>query len=278
VRIFVGGLAPEVDDEDLDKHFSQYGEIKEATVIRDKDTGDSRKFGFVMFNTADGESRVMADSHTVRGRKVTVRLHQDSSSGPPENGRRDRDSEANSRVFIGRLDSIHTKETLREKFEQRFGRITEVFLAATNKFGFITFESGSAARDALNAKTIDVDGKTVIIKEADPMQKGGSRRSPSRSRSRSPPRGQAPPPGYPGYGYPGYPGYPGYAYPPGYGYPGYPPAYGYPPSYPPGYGYPPGYNPYGGYPPAYGYPPAPTTAYSYPPPSQTPPEVKDRPP
>merc|ERR1719310_1786095 len=114
---------------------------------------------------------------------------------------------------------------IRDVFEKRFGRVAEIFLATTNKFGFVTFESGSSAQAALAAKGIDIEGKHVVIKDADPERSGGRRgRSRSRSRSRSPPRGYGALPGYPGYPgyYGGYPGYP----PPGYGYP---PAYGAPP-------------------------------------------------
>lgn len=259
VKLFVGGLPPEAGDSDLHNHFSQYGELKEAKVMKDQTTGRSRNFGFVTISTASSEKRdaALRDIHKICGRSVTIRLHQDqpeqtSSAPAPSN------DDAN-KVFIGRLEPDMTVEMLTEKFTEKFGRVAGVFIAKGKSFGFITFETARAAKSALDAAKVEVDGTTVVIKSADPQgqrSSGGGGRG--RSRSRSPPRYGSPygPPGaYPGYPPPGpYGAYPGYS---PYGFP--PPAYGAPP---PAYGYapPPGYSPYG-YPPPAGYPPPGYPAY-----------------
>lgn len=46
-KVFVGGLAWETQSETLRRHFEQYGEILEAVVIADKNTGRSKGYGFV---------------------------------------------------------------------------------------------------------------------------------------------------------------------------------------------------------------------------------------
>lgn len=46
-KLFVGGLPYHTSDETLYKHFSQYGDIEEAVVIRDKTTEKSKGYGFV---------------------------------------------------------------------------------------------------------------------------------------------------------------------------------------------------------------------------------------
>lgn len=46
-KVFVGGLAWETQSETLRRHFEQYGEILEAVVISDKNTGRSKGYGFV---------------------------------------------------------------------------------------------------------------------------------------------------------------------------------------------------------------------------------------
>ena len=51
-KLFVGGLAWATDDQGLRSAFEQYGEVTDAKVITDRDTGRSRGFGFVTF--ADG--------------------------------------------------------------------------------------------------------------------------------------------------------------------------------------------------------------------------------
>ena len=46
-KIFVGGLSFNTDDNGLKEAFLQFGEVSEAKVIADRDTGRSRGFGFV---------------------------------------------------------------------------------------------------------------------------------------------------------------------------------------------------------------------------------------
>lgn len=46
-KVFVGGLAWETQNETLRLHFEQFGEILEAVVITDKNTGRSKGYGFV---------------------------------------------------------------------------------------------------------------------------------------------------------------------------------------------------------------------------------------
>lgn len=50
-KVFVGGLAWETQKETMRKYFEQFGEILEAVVITDKNTGRSKGYGFVWFYT-----------------------------------------------------------------------------------------------------------------------------------------------------------------------------------------------------------------------------------
>ena len=46
-KLFVGGLPYHTNDETLKAFFLQYGEIEEAVVIYDRNTGKSKGYGFV---------------------------------------------------------------------------------------------------------------------------------------------------------------------------------------------------------------------------------------
>ena len=46
-KLFVGGLPYHTTDKSLRDHFKVYGEIEEAVVITDRQTGKSRGYGFV---------------------------------------------------------------------------------------------------------------------------------------------------------------------------------------------------------------------------------------
>lgn len=46
-KLFVGGLPYHTTDKSLREHFNVYGDIEEAVVITDRQTGKSRGYGFV---------------------------------------------------------------------------------------------------------------------------------------------------------------------------------------------------------------------------------------
>lgn len=50
-KIFVGGLPYHTTDETLRKYFDSFGEIEEAVVITDRQSGKSRGYGFVSRNS-----------------------------------------------------------------------------------------------------------------------------------------------------------------------------------------------------------------------------------
>ena len=63
-KLFVGGLAWATTDASLYGAFSPFGKIIEATVIRERDTGRSRGFGFVTFENESDALRAEAALHS----------------------------------------------------------------------------------------------------------------------------------------------------------------------------------------------------------------------
>lgn len=86
-KLFVGGLSWDTTDAGLLKAFSSYGEISEAKVISDRDTGRSRGFGFVTFVQDDDAKKAIStmDGTTLDGRTIKVNEAQEKS--PREGGR-----------------------------------------------------------------------------------------------------------------------------------------------------------------------------------------------
>ncbi|KAA8522641.1 hypothetical protein F0562_012998 [Nyssa sinensis] len=64
-KVFVGGLAWETQKETMKKHFEQFGEILEAVVIIDKNTGRSKGYGFVTFKEAEAARKACVDATPV---------------------------------------------------------------------------------------------------------------------------------------------------------------------------------------------------------------------
>ncbi len=47
MKLYVGNLGYGIGDSELEKLFSAYGNVSSAQVIKDRDTGRSKGFGFV---------------------------------------------------------------------------------------------------------------------------------------------------------------------------------------------------------------------------------------
>ena len=82
-KLFVGGLAWATTDQGLRSAFEKFGEITEAKVITDRETGRSRGFGFVTFtNDADaGKAIAEMNGAQLDGRKLNVNEAQDRREG-----------------------------------------------------------------------------------------------------------------------------------------------------------------------------------------------------
>lgn len=73
-KLFVGGLPFSTTDDELAEAFSQFGTVASAKVITDRDTGRSKGFGFVEFESDDEGKAAEAgmNGKEIGGRSVTV--------------------------------------------------------------------------------------------------------------------------------------------------------------------------------------------------------------
>jgi RNA recognition motif-containing protein len=73
-KLFVGSLPWSVDDEELKQAFEKQGTVVSAKVVKDRDTGRSRGFGFVeMENSADAKNAINAlNESELNGRNIVV--------------------------------------------------------------------------------------------------------------------------------------------------------------------------------------------------------------
>ena len=74
--MFVGSLPWSVDDAKLAEIFSQYGTVVSASVLKDRETGRSRGFGFVeMSSDEEAQAAINAlNNSDMEGRKVIVNV------------------------------------------------------------------------------------------------------------------------------------------------------------------------------------------------------------
>jgi len=74
MNLYVGNLATEVTDEDLQKLFSEYGEVSSAKVIKDNFNNLSRGFGFVeMPSNSEADAAIKAlNREELKGSRIQI--------------------------------------------------------------------------------------------------------------------------------------------------------------------------------------------------------------
>ena len=74
-KLFVGSLPWSINNDSLKELFASYGEITEAVVIMDRNTGRSRGFGFVTFaKEEDAQKALEMSGKDVEGRALVVNM------------------------------------------------------------------------------------------------------------------------------------------------------------------------------------------------------------
>ncbi|KAH9627184.1 hypothetical protein KSS87_020730 [Heliosperma pusillum] len=74
-KVFVGGLAWETPTERMRAYFEQFGEILEAVIIMDKNTGKSKGYGFVTFRDPTAATRACAEANPmIDGRRANCNI------------------------------------------------------------------------------------------------------------------------------------------------------------------------------------------------------------
>ena len=82
-KLFVGNLSWNTRDESLFEAFAQFGEVTDAKVITDRETGRSRGFGFVTFADEQAGQDAMSamDGPELDGRPIRVNEAQERRNG-----------------------------------------------------------------------------------------------------------------------------------------------------------------------------------------------------
>jgi cold-inducible RNA-binding protein len=78
-KLFVGSLSWNTTDDDLRRAFETFGEVTDAKVISDRETGRSRGFGFVTFGEGDHADTAVKQMNgsMLDGRSINVNEAQE---------------------------------------------------------------------------------------------------------------------------------------------------------------------------------------------------------
>ena len=74
MNIFVGNLAPDVSDQELEDAFAKFGKVKTTKIIRDLFSQQSKGFGFVemMNNTEAASAMQELNTSELKGKRIIV--------------------------------------------------------------------------------------------------------------------------------------------------------------------------------------------------------------
>ncbi len=74
LNIYVGNLSFDATEADLEQEFGQYGQVKSVSIVKDRDSGRSRGFGFVEMHDKQAGLQAIEGMNLkeISGRAITV--------------------------------------------------------------------------------------------------------------------------------------------------------------------------------------------------------------
>jgi len=188
-KLFIGGVSWETSDDDFRNYFGEFGEMSDCVLMRDRNTGRSRGFGFVTYVDPNVTERVLAQDLELSGRKLDakVAVPKDKSEGG-DMGRSKGPSRDIKKIFVGALAQGTTQEEFDDYFKQ-YGEVTDSIImidkgtGRSRGFGFVTYADSSSVDRVLQHNSHEIHGKRVDCKKATP-----------RDQMRAPPSGGRGPP------------------------------------------------------------------------------------
>lgn len=148
--IFVGDLAPDINDYTLQQVFAEYyTSVKSAKVVTDSQTGLSRGYGFVRFGSEQEMKRAMSEmqGHYCGSRPMRINAATPKRSEQPTVPPLDLSDPTNTTVFIGGLDP-HVTEADLKRFFAPFGDIVYVKIPYGKGCGFVQYTTRASAEAA----------------------------------------------------------------------------------------------------------------------------------
>ena len=84
IKLYVGNLSYETNENDIRSLFAQSGTVNEVILIKDRDTGSSKGFGFVTMNSQEEANKAIAqfNGQSLGSRELKVNLARPREERP----------------------------------------------------------------------------------------------------------------------------------------------------------------------------------------------------
>ncbi|KAH3744244.1 Nucleolysin TIAR [Pelomyxa schiedti] len=152
-KLFVGGLASDIDDQGLYNSFIKFGSLSDARVMWDQSSGRSRGYGFVAYRKREDAEQALATMNGERLGSRQVRVNWANQRANLE-GASDLESvlnqahPSNTTVYVGNVSAESSEQVLRTHFSE-FGSIEEIRMQKDKGFAFVRFQSHDMAARAI---------------------------------------------------------------------------------------------------------------------------------
>ncbi|KAL3829544.1 hypothetical protein ACJIZ3_018346 [Penstemon smallii] len=178
-KLFVGNLPYDVDSEKLAQLLEPAGVVEISEVIYNRQTDQSRGFGFVTMSTVEEAEKAveMFNQYDLNGRLLTVNKAAPRGSEPE---RVPRTYEPSFRMYVGNLPWQVDNSKLKQLFSEH-GKVIDARVVLDREtgrsrgFGFVTMSSEAEINDAIAALDgQDLDGRTIRVNVAEQRPSRGS--------------------------------------------------------------------------------------------------------
>lgn len=190
VKLYVGNLDYDTNEDRLREAFQAYGTITDVFLPKEHGTDRLRGFGFV---TIDGRTNAeeainKLDSTELDNRTIRVNESRPKGEGPggrgggaARGGPFNAEGNKDVKMYVGNLSFDTNEDAVRGVFE-KLGPVTDCFLPTDRStgrvrgFAFVTMAAEHAEKACNELNGTELDGRTLKINEAQPKSSGGGGR------------------------------------------------------------------------------------------------------
>ena len=181
-KLFIRGLGWDTTTDGLRTLFSSYGELEEAVVILDKQTGKSKGYGFVTFKHVDGALLALKEpSKRIDGRVTVTQLAAAGNTGGNANA--NTADVAMRKIYVWEVPHDMSPDKLLSHFSS-YGEIEEGplgfdrFTGKSKGFALFVYKTMEGAQAALASPVKMIDGRQLNCKLANVDAKKGKQGGP----------------------------------------------------------------------------------------------------
>lgn len=166
-KLFIGGLTPNTSEEKLRKYYQQWGELVDAVVMKDCNSGRSRGFGFVTYK----EVFMVDEAQNNRPHEIDGKIVEAKRAMPREDSIHPEAHMTVTKLFVGGLRKEIVTQELIDYFTD-YGIVVECEIVSwkdtgeSRGFGFVLFDDYDPVDKAILYKPHFIQSSKIDVKKA----------------------------------------------------------------------------------------------------------------